>query len=185
MMMLETPRLVLREFVQDDWPAVHAYASDPQVVRHMGWGPNTEQETRDHLHQTLAQQRLKPRNLYSFAVVLKNEDQLIGGVALRVSDPESRGGFIGYVFNRRYWGQGYATEAALRLLAFGFEKLDLHRIFATCDPRNVASSRVLEKIGMRREGHLRKHKWQKGRWRDSLMYAVLEHEWTPPSGSEG
>jgi RimJ/RimL family protein N-acetyltransferase len=177
MVSLATERLILREFEQDDCPAVHAYASDPHVVQYMGWGPNTEQETRDHMQQTLARQRGEQSDLYAFAVVLVDNKQLIGAVSLRVSSPQDRGGFIGYVFNRHYWGHGYATEAARRLLAFGFEELGLHRVFATCDPRNVASSRVLEKLGMRREGHLRQHKWQKGRWRDSYMYAILAHEW--------
>ena len=177
MILLETLRLILREFGLDDWPAVHAYAGDPEVVRYLIWGPNTEEETRVFLCQTLAHQCQAQRALYSFAVVLKDEGSLIGNVSLHVSAPDHRGGFIGYIFNRRYWGYGYATEAARRLLAFGFEELGLHRIFATCDPLNIASSRVLEKIGMRCEGHLREHKWQKGRWRDSLMYAILAREW--------
>jgi RimJ/RimL family protein N-acetyltransferase len=143
----------------------------------MAWGPNTEEETQRHVQETVARQRTGEETFNSFAVILKENDQLIGSVALRVSNPDHRGGFIGYAFNRSYWGQGYATEAARALLAFGFERLNLHRIFATCDPRNVASSRVLEKIGMRREGHLREHKWQKGRWRDSFMYAILAQEW--------
>jgi len=71
----------------------------------------------------------------------------------------------------------YATEAARALLTFGFGQLRLHRIFATCDPANTASARVLEKIGMQREGLLREHEWVKGRWRDSFLYAILDHEW--------
>ena len=94
----------------------------------------------------------------------------------------------GYMFIHCLWvvgkskGQGYATEAARALVSFGFGTLRLHRVFATCDVRNVASARVLEKVGMRREGHCRGDKWVRGQWRDSYIYAMLEDEWSK-SGS--
>jgi len=69
------------------------------------------------------------------------------------------------------------TEAAQIIVGFGFEELSLHRIYATCDPANVRSAKVMEKLGMRWEGHFREHQFVKGTWRDSLLYAVLEHEW--------
>jgi RimJ/RimL family protein N-acetyltransferase len=96
-----------------------------------------------------------------------------------VSDPENREGWIGYCLNRDFWGKGYGTEVARALITFGFEQLNLHRIYATCDPQNTASAHVLEKAGMQREGHLRERKWVKGRWRDFLLYAVLDREWKP------
>ncbi len=174
---LTTDRLLLRDFDELDWQALHEYACDPEVVRHMEWGPNTEEESRDFIRWAIAYQKEQRRRNYELAVVLKTEDRLIGGCGIHVSEPDSREGFIGYCFNRLFWGQGYATEAARALLEFGFNQLGLHRIFATCDPENIASAHVLEKIGMQREGHLREHKWAKGKWRDSLLYAVLEQEW--------
>ena len=65
---------------------------------------------------------------------------------------ENKEGEIGYILNRRYWNQGYMTEAARKVVSFGFEQLGLHRIIATCDPANIGSYRVMEKIGMQREG---------------------------------
>ena len=65
-------------------------------------------------------------------------------------------------------------------MGLGFGTLELHRIFATCDVRNVASARVLEKVGMRREGHLREDSCMRGQWRDSYVYGILEHEWSRP-----
>ena len=174
---LPTERLVLREFTKGDWQAVHEYASDPEVVCYMDWGPNTEKETRDFIRRAMASYREKPRYGYQFAVILKEEDRLIGACGLHVSNPDHREAWIGYCFNRHYWGKGYATEAARRLVTFGFDELKLHRIFATCDPQNKGSVRVLEKAGMRREGRLREHKWVKGRWRDSFLYAILDHKW--------
>jgi RimJ/RimL family protein N-acetyltransferase len=71
------------------------------------------------------------------------------------------------------------TEAARAVLRFGFTELKLHRIFATCRPANIGSARVLEKLGMQREGHFRQHRWMKGAWHDSYLYAILDHEWRP------
>ena len=75
------------------------------------------------------------------------------------------------------WGRGYTTEAARAMIDFGFRELGLHRIWADCDPRNVASWRVLEKLGLRREAHLRQNARIKGEWVDSLLYAILDREW--------
>ena len=174
---IETQRLLLREFQEDDWQAVHEYGADPEVVRYMSWGPNTEDQTRDFITRQIASQSEEPRSHYGFAVVLKASNQLIGGIGLNVLSPENREGWIGYCFARRFWGKGYATEAARATVAFGFRALGMHRIGATCDPRNIASARVLEKTGMQREGCMREHTWEKGKWRDSLLYAILEHEW--------
>lgn len=87
-----------------------------------------------------------------------------------------REGEIAYALAKKFWNRGYMTEAANAIVAFGFEKLGLHRIYATCDPANTASVRVMEKISMKREGHLRAHRFAKGNWRDSLLYAVLNNE---------
>ncbi len=173
---LHTERLLLRDFEEADWEAVYCYASDPEVTRFMVWGPNTEEDTREYIQHKLAAQQADPRTSFSLAVVLKAEDVLIGSCALTVSRPEKHAAYIGYCLNRDYWGQGYATEAVQAIIGLGFLQLHLHRIFATCDPHNVASLRVLEKLGMRREGRLLEDRWQEGRWRDSYLYAILEQE---------
>ncbi len=174
---LETPRLLLREFEKGDWQAVHEYASDPTVVRYAHWGPNSEAQTRSFIQRALSLQEEEPRSNFEFAVVLVEGDRLVGACGNRVSNPEAREGDIGYVFGQRFWGQGYGTEAARRLLRFGFDELGLHRVYAICDPRNVGSIRVLEKIEMQREGHLREHMLVRGEWCESLVYAILEGEW--------
>jgi len=175
---LRTDRLLLRAFAEDDWRAVHEYACDPEVVRYMPWGPNTEEQTREFNRLRLQAQEAPDGSEHCFAVVLRAEGRLIGGCNITLSDnPDNREAWIGYCLNRRYWGQGYGTEVARALIAFGFGSLGLHRIFATCDPRNIGSWRVMEKVGMQREGRLRGHKWQRGQWRDSFLYGTLEDEW--------
>jgi ribosomal-protein-alanine N-acetyltransferase len=182
---IQTERLVLRELKEADWQAVHGYASDPEVVRYMDWGPNTEDEDKSFIRRALANQKEEPRRNFTIAVVFRAESVLIGGCGIYVSNQENKEGWLGYCLNRRYWGQGYATETGKALLTFGFDRLGMHRIFATCDPANVASAHVLEKIRMQREGHLREHKWSKGTWRDSLLYAILDYEWRQPESDRG
>jgi len=150
---IQTKRLILRDFEKGDWTSVQDYASDPEVVRYMDFGPNTEQESKDFVQRAIAQQKEQPRNNFSLAIVLKTKKVLIGGCGIYVSNPNNREGYIGYVLNRNFWQRGYATETARGLLGFGFDQLKLHRIFATCDAENVASAHVLEKNSMRQEGH--------------------------------
>jgi len=177
MEIIRTKRLVLRDFEKADWKAAHSYGCDPEVVRYMDWGPNTEKDTKEFIQRAMTHQKEKPRGMYTLAIVLEPENKLIGGCGIYVSSPENREGWIGYCLNRSFWRQGYATETAKALIKFGFDQLNLHRIFATCDPANIASAHVLEKIGMQREGRFREHKWAKGKWRDFLLYAILDHEW--------
>ncbi|MHB8574596.1 MAG: GNAT family N-acetyltransferase [Dehalococcoidia bacterium] len=172
---IETDRLLLRDFAADDWRAVHVYSSDPEVVRYLFWGPNDEADTRAFIERTLTAQTEQPRTAYGLAVIRKADGLLIGACELRLRD--QRGGDIGYVYRRDVWGQGYASEAARALVGAGFSHFGLHRIYATCDPGNIGSARVLEHCGMQREGHLRQHQWRKTSWRDSYLYAVIEDEW--------
>jgi ribosomal-protein-alanine N-acetyltransferase len=174
---LETPRLVLRELHADDVPAIQGYAGDVDVVRHLDWGPNAPEDTAQFLATASAARGVVPRTAYHLAISLKTAGRLIGGCRIEIRSPVHRSGDLGYVLARHAWGQGYATEATRALLEFGFERLALHRVWATCDVENHASARVLEKIGMRREGQLRQNVRRRGEWRDSYLYAILEPEW--------
>jgi RimJ/RimL family protein N-acetyltransferase len=171
---LETPRLILRELDAEDATAIQEYAADVEVVRHLDWGPNTPKDTEQFLATASAARAAVPRTAYHLAIVLKSSSRSIGGCRIEIRSPASGNGDIGYVLARNAWGHGYATEATRALLAFGFQALGLHRIWATCDVENRASARVLEKIGMRQEGRLRQNVRRRGEWRDSYLYAVLE-----------
>ncbi|GIO34681.1 MULTISPECIES: GNAT family N-acetyltransferase [Paenibacillus] len=174
-MILETERLIIREYGEDDWESVHRYASDPNVTRHMLWGPNTLQETKAHIASMLAMQSRVPRTGFEFAVTLKETGELIGGVGLHL---EGSNGEIGYCFHPGFWGQGYACESARAMLELGFGQLGLHRIYATCRPENGGSERVMQKLGMRKEGHLREHLLSnKGGYVDSHLYSILVQEY--------
>jgi RimJ/RimL family protein N-acetyltransferase len=168
---LLTERLLLRDYRDDDLDAVQVYASDPEVCRFMEWGPNTLEDTRLFLDTVTGSAREQPRTAYELAIT--REGELVGGIGLRVESEAHRRGSVGWVLRRDAWGHGYATEAARALIAFGVESLGLHRIEATCEPANVASARVMAKVGMRPEGHLRHHMLVRGSWRDSLLHALV------------
>ena len=175
-MQLSTERLLIREFLPADAADVHQYASDPEVVRFMSWGPNTPDDTSHFFMRRIASQTANPRVEFELAIVWKPQNKVVGGVGLRIKNAAHREGDIGYVLNRRFWSQGIATEAARAMLEFGFGELKLHRIYATCDANNRGSARVMEKLGMQYEGRLRQNLFEKGHWRDTLLYAVLESD---------
>jgi len=177
---LRTERLILREFEDGDFAAVHDYARRPDVVRFMPWGPNLEADTRAFLQRTREARGQEPRKDYELAVALAEGGRLIGGAGLHVCREGT--GCLGYCYHPDYWGRGLATEAAGALLRLGFETLGLHRIFATCDVENAASVRVMVKNGMRREAHFREDARLHGRWRDSYLYAILDREWRKGAG---
>ena len=98
---------------------------------------------------------------------------------------ETRLGEIGYTFAAAHQRQGYAQEAMRAILAYAFGTLELHRIMAVADCRNEPSIRLLERLGMRREGHFLQNAWYKGEWCDEYLYAQLRAEWEQAQGQIG
>ena len=176
-MILTTERLVLREFLESDWQAVLAYQSNPLYLRYYAWTERTPEEVRQFVQMFLDQQQQDPRLKFQLAVVLKSTGQLIGSCGIRMRLPDAYEADIGYELNPQHWGQGYATEAARAIVQFGFTELGFHRIWSWCIADNVGSARVLEKLGMQLEGRLRENEYFKGRWWDTLLYAILDREW--------
>ncbi len=174
---LRTERLRLRDFVPSDLDAVHAYGSDAEVARFMEWGPNSLDDTRAFLDRALASQAAWPRLDYGLAIEHLSDGKVIGSMGLYLRDAANRTVEIGYCLHRHHWRQGLVHEAAHALIDMGFRRLGLHRAYATCDVRNAGSFGVMEKLGMRREGRLRRDRLIKGDWRDTYVYAVLAEDW--------
>ncbi|MEK7474670.1 MAG: GNAT family N-acetyltransferase [Candidatus Coatesbacteria bacterium] len=174
-MEIETERLLIREFRETDFLTTHEYGSDLETTRYTLFGPNEEKDTRDFLARVVAEQGSEARTGFDLAIELKAGSRHIGGITLWIRGKET--GEIGYVIHKDYWGKGYVPEAARALVNHAFRTLKLHRVYARCHTDNAGSVRVMEKLGMRREGHLRKDLWMKGYWRDSYLYAILDEEW--------
>lgn len=172
------PSVTLGEIVVDDWPAVHSWASLPRVCRYQSWGPNTEVQTREFVISAVTAWSDTPQRRFPF--VARVERDVVGMGELHVRSHKQRQGEISYVVHPRVWGQGIGTEIGRQLLAYGFDELGLHRVYATCDPRNHSSCRVLSKIGMTLEGHLRHTALLRDGWRDSMLFSSLEGEWRAP-----
>ncbi|HYI14367.1 MAG TPA: GNAT family protein [Thermomicrobiales bacterium] len=180
-MRIETERLILREFREADWQVMLEYWNAPLYQRYNPDLPDREGFVRHLVALFVGSQSELPRRNHQLAIVRKQDGRLIGNCGIRVNDPDLGEANIGYELDPRDWGNGYATEAASAIVRFGFEDLSLHRIWAECIADNTGSFHVLEKLGMRREAHFREHKYFKDRWWDTLIYAVLDHEWRSPN----
>ena len=169
-MHITTKRLVIRTFESEDWQEVYEYTSDSTVMTYLPEGVFTEEDAKQFVATNIGD------NAEKFPVVLKDENIVIGHIAFFPYFGEHTYE-IGWVFNPKYTNKGYASEAARAMLEFGFEHMKLHRIIATCQPQNIPSYRVMEKIGMRREGYFKKCIPAEHEWWDEYYYAILEDEW--------
>ena len=181
---LVTERLLLRPFESTDQEGLHDIYGDESVARWLYTDARTPEETRELLTRKIAGGMLRSEGEWlSAAVVLRSSSELVGDVSLFWASEAHRQGELGFAFRPGCHGLGYATEASRPLLAFAFEVLGLHRVVGRLEPRNPASARVLEKLGMRREAHLVENEWVKGEWQSEVVYAVLDREWR--DGSAG
>ena len=177
-LLLKTERLTIRDFVEEDWPDIVETRSQEEVARYELWDTTTWAE-REKVAGLIREQRALTFDMLGkyvdFVVVLG--EKAIGSVGVKRLSDTHKDAEVGWTFDARYWGQGYATEAARALMDWSFRSLELHRITAVCDARNVPSYRLMERLGMRREAHHVKSFFSKGEWTDDLVYAVLKDEW--------
>ncbi|MCB0197775.1 MAG: GNAT family N-acetyltransferase [Anaerolineae bacterium] len=165
--------LLLRPYQLYDVEAVLSFASDPEWARYL---PIPQPYTYSDAEAFIASQILLDKELHqSWAIT--DEDKPIGGINIRF-DVQNRAAEIGYSIARPYWGRGFMTQVAGAVINTAFETyLELHRIRAMADARNSASLRVMEKLGMSREGHLRQNRWLRGKFIDEVWCGLLRYEW--------
>jgi ribosomal-protein-alanine N-acetyltransferase len=166
--------IALRPIEFTDWERVHEWGSSEEACRYQPWGPNTAAETQTFVTEAVAAWSARPRERYVWAAC--GLDEVIGVGEIRIRDRRWRQGEIAYAVHVLHWNCGIATAIATELLRFGFDQLSLHRIVGTCDPRNLASAAVLQKVGMTREGRLRETMEIRDGWRDSEVFSILEGE---------
>ena len=175
---IETKRLLLRPFTLDDLDDLYAIQSRADITRYLYWSPRSRDEVRESLVVRVKQGVLETEgDALVLAVERRDTGTVIGSVNLFWLSAEHRQGEIGFVFHPDHHRQGFAREAAIEILRLGFEGLKLHRMIGRCDARNSASARLMERLGMRREAHLRQNEFVKGEWCDELVYAMLATEW--------
>lgn len=174
---LETTRLRLRHFTDSDLVPFMAYRNDPEVARYQSWEGISEPEARAFLQEEKEAQPDVPGQWFQIAIELKETGMLVGDCALKIEEHDERQAEIGYTLARAYQGRGIASEAVSCVLEYVFVTLELHRVIAITDCENGASVALLERLGLRREGHFRQNVWFKGKWGDEYLYAMLQEEW--------
>lgn len=169
-MFIKTNRLLIREFEVQDWQAVYEYTSNPTVMKYIPEGVFNEAQAKKFVSENSGEQAKY------FPIILLSENIVIGHIVFHqyFGDHTYE---IGWVLNPNYFNNGYASEAAKAVLDYGFKEKKLHRIIASCQPENIPSYKVMEKIGMRREGYFKKCIPHNDDWWDEYYYSVLEEEW--------
>ncbi len=179
---LTTNRLILRAMRMSDARDIYEYSCDPQVARHVLWDAHQNiHQTRAYIRYVLRQYRSGTPS--SFCIVLKETGKVIGTIGFMWVSNENRSAEVGYSLSRSYWNQGYMTEALGEVIRFGFNTLNLNRIEAQYECDNPASGRVMEHVGMRREGTLKERLYNKSRFVDVELYAILREEWRKLQGN--
>ena len=175
---VRTARLTLRLYEIGDFDALYAMFGREDVCRYLPWGPMTLDQARAKLAQRLRQTRLvADGDAIVLAAIEASTGLHVGEFMLRLTNAESRQGEIGWSLHPSAHGRGLATEGARAMLRLGFEELGLHRIIAGTDPRNAASIKVMERLGMRREATFVDSWFLKGEWVGEIVCAILESEW--------
>jgi len=174
---LETNRLIIRRFNQEDWKDLYEYLSDEEVVKYEPYGIFSKEQCK-------AEALRRSTDLAFWAVCLKATNKLIGNLYFCEQDPSKfRTWELGYVFNREFQGKGYATEVCNRIIQYGFEDILVRRIVANCNPLNTNSWKLLERLIFRREGYslqtvyFKLDKMGNPIWHDTYSYAILQTEW--------
>ncbi|WP_163874924.1 GNAT family N-acetyltransferase [Paenibacillus favisporus] len=172
-----TDRLVIRQFGLQDTESFYQYRANPAVSRFQSWENYTYEDAESFIGKQIDHKPDQPGTWFQFAIALADSDQLIGDCALHTLLDEPRIVEIGFTLAPDHQGNGYIHEALGSILNYIFRMLGKHKVIAFTDVRNEKSIRVLERLGMRREGHLLQNYMSKGKWVDEYQYAILQSEW--------
>jgi len=173
---IPTTRLTLRFLTEADLPAVYEIFSHPEVMRYWSY-PAWTDHSQAQQWLTNNQEGYRTGNALQVAIERRDDHQLVGTCTLFQFHVASRRAEIGYALGRPYWGLGYMQEALRALLQYAFQTLDLNRLEADIDPRNLASAHVLERLGFLKEGHLRDRWIVNNEVSDTALYGLLRREW--------
>ncbi len=172
---IETERLLLRKITLNDANDIFEYGSDPLVSQYTMWSTHTSIEDTKNFLRSLSKM-YKKRELIDWGIVHKSEQKLIGTCGYVEWSMNHSRAQIGYALSRKYWSQGYMSEAVSAIIDFGFREMSLNKIEARCAQENIASARVMEKVGMQLEGILRQQLFVKDQYWDLKIYSILRDD---------
>lgn len=170
-------RLSLRELRPEDVPAVFDIYSDPVTTEHLSFEARSLDEVALIVDRLITLARTEPRSEYALAVVDDTDGHLIGSARLALDPHQREGATIGFALRSDQCGKGFGVETVRMLQALAFDDLHLHRIWGARSPDNEASAKTMARAGMVEEGRIREHVYKRGVWRDSIVHAILDHEW--------
>ena len=173
---LITARLQLRGITKADSDDLFPMYSDMKTLEYWGRDPvQSPDEAWKEIQKSM--KHVESGSAILWGIALSQSNQLIGTCTIFNINKQNRNGEIGYILNRDHWGNGLMTEAISCVLAYAFDKLNLHRLEADTDPKNLASLALLEKLGFQREGYFRERWYVHGKWHDSVMLGLLKSEY--------
>lgn len=175
-MKIETARLLLRDFQPEDFEALLATMQDPAYQQFYAEEETTREFWDGLFARLLEATAAEDRQVYQLAICLPG-GELIGTCGVRLKGQDHQQASFGCAIGRPYWGQGYATEASQAVLDYGFTHLPIHRAYAETNRENTRARQLAERLGMRLEGILQHHRYFRGRWWDTAIYAILQDEW--------
>ncbi len=171
-----TDRLIIRLAKPDDAEEIYSYRSDTIENRYQGWFPESVEEVRNYITNMPVNMDIADA-CFQFAILAKNENRLIGDMGIIFTGHERMQVEIGCTLNKKFQGKGYATEALTAMVNCFFVTLKKHRVIASIAPRNIASIRLIERLGFRKEAHFKESYYLRGEWVDDIIYAMLRTEW--------
>ncbi|KPI22957.1 GCN5-related N-acetyltransferase [Actinobacteria bacterium OV320] len=171
-------RLGLRELTIDDVDGVFAIYGNEEATEHLSFEPRTREQVGHIVARSIGAATEEPRAEYALAVVERDANELIGFGRIATDPHQQRAATMGFALRPDAWGVGYGLETVRLLLSLGFEDLGLHRIWGARSPLNEASAKTMTAAGMVEEGIIREHINKAGQWRDSVVHAILDREWS-------
>ena len=171
---LHTKRLILRPITKEDLTFVHQLHSLDEVDQFNTLGiPESIEDTRLHVNQLVEKNNSENPQSYTFVMETIEDKHFVGLIAINLGKAKYKNAEVWFKLHPNFWSKGFATEALNRIITFGFNELNLHRIEAGCAIDNIGSIKVLEKVGMIREAHTRQLLPLKSGWSDNYGYAIL------------
>lgn len=174
---IESERMLLRKMIATDASRVFSYRSDEETNKYQSWIPETKEDVDILIAEKTASKPNVPDSWFQLVIVLKTTGDVIGDVGLHFFETGSGTAEIGCTLDKRHHGQGFAVEALRAALDYLFETLNKRRVTASVAPRNGASLKMLERLGMRQEAHFKESYFFKGEWVDDVIYAMLRSDW--------
>ncbi|MGP4049381.1 GNAT family N-acetyltransferase [Streptomyces sp. 2A115] len=171
-------RLDLHELAIEDVDAVFAIYGSAEATEHLSFEPRSRAQVGDIVARSIASATATPRTEYALAVIERDTAELIGFGRIATDPHQQRGATFGFALRPDAWGVGYGVETVRLLLGLAFEELGLHRVWGARSPLNEASARTMTAAGMTQEGVIREYIQKAGRWRDSVVHSMLDHEWS-------